>query len=583
MTVFDFLSLICGLALFLFGMEVMSDNMKKSAGKRLKSIMEKMTAGPVRGFLLGTAVTALMQSSSATTVMVVGFVNSGTMTLSQSVGVIMGANVGAGITAWITGLSGIGAAAGATAALQWLKPMSWMPILALVGMALLMFSKHGTRRGIGNIFMGFAVLMVGMELMSSSVAGLSDNEAFCRLLTAFDNPLLGLFAGVLVTALIQSSGASVGILQSLTASGVITFGTAIPIVMGQNIGTCITALLSSAGAGKNGKRAALIHLYYNVISAAFFLVLFVILKAVFPFAFLERIVGPIGIAVIHTIFKLLSVVLFVPFTHQLEKLATVSVRGEDNTPSQLLDERLFRTPAIAVKRASQVTAEMEDVSLSAMKQSLSLLDEFDVKLAESIMGMEEQADRYEDALGTYLVKINSRELSEEDAREVTRLLHVIGDFERISDHAANLVESGEEIRDKKIVFSAGAAHELQVLTAALKDILERTHRAYQDNDPAEAAAVEPLEQVIDGLCTTIRGNHISRLQTNECTIENGFVLSDILTNCERVSDHCSNIAGLVIEMAKFNALNMHEYLRGVKAGEHDFEAMYRIDKEKYTL
>ncbi len=583
MTVFDVLSMLCGLALFLFGMEVMSDALKKSAGNRLKMIMEKMTAGPVRGFLLGTVVTAIMQSCSATTVMVVGFVNSGTMTLSQSVGVIMGANVGAGITAWITGLSGIGAGEGAVAALQWLKPMSWMPILALVGIGLLTFGKHGRRRDVGNVMLGFSVLMVGMELMSDSVAGLSQSEAFCNVLTAFDNPILGLLAGTIVTALIQSSGASVGILQSLTASGLITCGAAVPIVMGQNIGTCITALLSSAGAGKNGKRAALIHLYYNVIAAVVLLTVFVIVKALVPLTFLESIVGPFGIALIHTVFKILSVILFVPFTKQLEKLAVISVKGEDNAAASLLDERLFKTPAVAVQRAAEVTGQMETVAYESMLAAMKMLYAFDQKTADQINDMEEQADQFEDGLGSYLVKMNSQELDEEDSREVTKLLHVISDFERISDHAANLVDSSQELFDKKITFSDSAKHEIEVLFAALADILERTHEAYQSNNPVMAARVEPLEQTIDGLCDTIRSNHIARLQSNECTIEHGFVLSDILTNCERVSDHCSNIAGLIIEMTKFDELKLHEYLRTVKAGEEEFTVEFNEDKAKYSL
>lgn len=584
MTIFDVLKLLCGLALFLFGMEIMSDSLKKSAGNRLKSTLEKMTSSKLKGFLLGAGVTALIQSCSATTVMIVGFVNSGTMTLSQSVGVIMGSNVGAGITAWITGLSGIGSGSTVTSIVEWLKPTTWMPLLAMVGIGLLIFGKRGKKKDIGFILLGFSVLMVGMELMSESVAGLKEDEGFKSILTMFQNPLLGLLTGIVVTAAIQSSGASVGILQSLTATGVITYRVAIPIVMGQNIGTCITALISSAGATKNGKRAALIHLYYNVISAVVLLGLYVLFDWIFKFAFLDLSVGTMGIAAIHTVFKLLSVLLFAPFTKQLEKLAYVSVRGgDDNEEINLLDERLLRTPSVALERAGEVMRTMEQMSFSSMADSLSLLYTYDAKSAENIRILEDKVDVCEDALGTYLVKINTEEMEEHDSHEATKLLHLIGDFERISDHSVNIVESAEEIRDKKIEFSKKAQTEIGVLTSAVKEILELTGKAYEENDLDVAAKVEPLEQTIDYLCTTIKSHHIERLQNNECTIEHGFVLSDIITNCERVSDHCSNIAGLIIEMTKDDAMNMHSYLNSIKKGGEEFEKEYNLYMEKYSI
>ena len=587
MDIFDVLSLLCGLALFLYGMDVMGDSLKRSAGSSLKRILAKMTSNPFKGFLLGLAVTAVIQSSSATTVMVVGFVNSGTMTLLQSVGVIMGANVGTAVTAWLTGLSGVGGegAESTLAIVKWFKPDSWMPILAVIGICLIMFVKRGRKRDIGAIFLGFAVLMVGMSMMSDAVGGLKDSESFRNILVMFENPILGVLAGLVLTAIVQSSSASVGILQSLTVTGAITYGAAIPIVMGQNIGTCVTALISSVGANKNGRRAAMIHLYFNIIGVVVVLSLFYILNAIFTFPFVHQAIDMWGVAGTHTVFKLISVALIGPFYRQLEKLAILTVRdkkGEDE-PASLLDDRLLDTPAIAVARATEVTAIMADISTRAMLGALKLCEQYDQRTADEVRDLENKADILEDALGSYLVKISSTSTDECDSRQITKLLHIIGDFERISDHAVNVVESAEEIFDKKIEFSKDANRELAVLRSAISDILTTTYDAYAKNDLSLASRVEPIEQIVDELRDKIRLNHIMRLQKSECTIELGFVLSDLLTNFERVSDHCSNIASCIIEISTYNALDMHKYLAGIKQGSSIFEERCREYREKYTI
>ena len=587
MDIFDVLSLLCGLALFLYGMDVMGDSLKRSAGSSLKRILAKMTSNPFKGFLLGLAVTAVIQSSSATTVMVVGFVNSGTMTLLQSVGVIMGANVGTAVTAWLTGLSGVGGAGAEStlAIVKWFKPDSWMPILAVIGICLIMFVKRGKKRDIGAIFLGFAVLMVGMSMMSDAVGGLKDSESFKSILTMFENPILGVLAGLVLTAIVQSSSASVGILQSLTVTGAITYGAAIPIVMGQNIGTCVTALISSVGANKNGRRAAMIHLYFNIIGVVVVLSAFYILNAIFTFPFVNQAIDMWGVAGTHTVFKLISVALIGPFYRQLEKLAILTVRdkkGEDE-PASLLDERLLATPAIAVGRATEVTAIMADISTKALLGALKVSEAYDQRTADEVRELENKADILEDALGSYLVKISSTSTDEADSRQITKLLHMIGDFERISDHAVNIVESAEEIAEKKIEFSKDANRELSVLRSAISDILKTTYEAYANNDIDLASRVEPIEQIVDELRDKIRLNHVMRLQKSECTIELGFVLSDLLTNFERVSDHCSNIASCIIEISEYNALDMHKYLAAVKQGSAVFEEKCQEYREKYTI
>ena len=584
---FEILSLLCGLALFLYGMELMGDALKKSAGNNLKAILGKMTTNPVTGFLLGLIVTAIIQSSSATTVMVVGFVNSGTMTLLQSVGVIMGANVGTAVTSWLTALSGIDVGEGAETALgiiQWLKPDAWMPILALIGICLVMFSKRGKKKDVGVILLGFAILMVGMSMMSDAVSGLKNDDGFKSILTMFTNPILGILAGVVLTAIVQSSSASVGILQSLTVTGAISYSAAIPIIMGQNIGTCVTAMISSVGANKNGKRAALIHLYFNVIGVAIVLGLFYLVNLFANFAFMDTPIDMWGVALIHTVFKIICVIIIGPFYKLLEKLAVLTIKdGKDKETENLLDERLLETPAFAVSRAAEVTQIMADISTTALMDALTLFERYDPKLADEIRDKETEADVLEDALGSYLVKISSCDMDERDSRQITKLLHIIGDYERISDHAVNIVESAEEMRDKKIEFSQQAQHELSVLRGAVEEILAIATEAFNGDDIKKAADVEPLEQVIDELRDRIKLNHILRLQKSECSIEHGFVLSDLLTNLERVADHCSNIAGCVIEISEYDALDMHKYLADIRQGSEGYDDKFKEYKYKYSI
>ena len=585
MTIFNVLSLLCGLALFLYGMEVMGDSLKKSAGNKLKDILGKMTSNQLKGFLLGLGVTAIIQSSSATTVMVVGFVNAGTMTLTQAVGVIMGANVGTAVTSWLTGLSGIGGTGEAIVGyVEWLKPDTWMPVLAVIGICFIMFSKRGKKKDLGAILLGFSVLMVGMEMMSSAVSPLKSSESFRSILTMFDNPILGVLAGLVLTAIVQSSSASVGILQSLTATGAITYGAAIPIVMGQNIGTCVTAMLSSISANKNGKRAALVHLYFNIIGVVVVLSGFYIIDYFVNFDFVNSTIGMWGVALVHTVFKIICVVLMSPFTKGLEKLAVVSIKSkEDQEEVNLLEDRLLDTPSVALLYAEQTTAKMARMSCESMHMALEMLKNYDPKKAELIREYETKVDTYEDNLGTYLVKLSASEISPEESHNVTKLLHIIGDFERISDHAVNILESAEEIRDKKIAFSDEANKEISVMSAALDEIITLADRAYSESDLTVAALVEPLEQVIDLLKSKIKLNHILRLQKNECSIEHGFVLSDLLTNFERVSDHCSNIAGCLIEISSHNALDMHKYLSSVKRGSVEFDERFNQYKQRYSL
>lgn len=584
MDIFDVLSLLCGLALFLYGMEVMGDGLKKSAGSSLKTILGKMTSNPFKGFLLGLGVTAIIQSSSATTVMVVGFVNSGTMTLLQAVGVIMGANVGTAVTAWITGLSGLGAGGeAAVSIIKWFKPDSWMPIVALIGICIIMFAKSGRKKDIGAIMMGFAVLMVGMSMMSDSVGGLAKDEGFRSILIMFENPILGVLAGLVLTAIVQSSSASVGILQSLTVTGAITYGAAIPIVMGQNIGTCVTAMISSVSANHNGKRAAMVHLYFNVIAVIAVLCGFYALDAAFNFALVDWKIDMWGVAAVHTIFKLISVAILAPFYKQLEKLAVLTVPAKKDVPddSNLLDERLLDTPAVAIARAAEVAGMMAELSTEAISKAFDVLDKFDVKTAEEIRALESRIDGLEDLLGSYLVKISAQSMGEKESAQTTKLLHIIGDYERISDHSVNIVEAAEEMREKKIVFSEKARAEVAQARRALMDVLELTRDAFINNDLGKAVEVEPIEQVIDEIVARMKRHHILRLQKGECTIELGFVLNDLLVCFERVSDHCSNIASCLVEVSEYGAMDMHKYLDSVRHDSREFEQMYKESRFKY--
>ena len=581
MGLFEVLKLICGLALFLYGMNTMGDGLEKFSGGKLEKTLEKMTNSTIKGFLLGAAVTAVIQSSSATTVMVVGFVNSGIMKLRQAIGIIMGANVGTTITSWILSLSGI---EGDSIVMQLLKPSSFSAVFAFIGIILLMFMKSDSNKNLGTIFVGFAVLMVGMDMMSKAVAPLADEPAFTSILTAFQNPVLGIIAGAILTAVIQSSSASVGILQALSATGSITYSMAIPIVMGQNIGTCVTALLSCVGAKKNAKRAAFVHLYFNIIGTLLICLLFYGANLFLSFGFLDDVVNPANIAIIHTVFNLLATGLLLPFSRQLEKLACFTIRDKDeDSDIPFLDERFLNTPSIATERAMSLSTKMARLSEGTLLGSLELLNECNEKAAETIRDNEEMIDTYEDVISTYLVKLSSKTLSEKDSKTIQLVLHTIGDFERISDHAVNILQVAEEIEQKKIKFSDEAHAGLEVMVAALIEIINNATLAFINNDVKLAAKVEPLEQVIDRLRDKLKEAHVRRLTNGECTIELGFIFSDLITNIERVSDHCSNIAIGVIEINR-NGYEAHEYLHELKNSDDiQYNADYKEYKKKYAL
>ncbi len=581
MDLFDVLSLLGGLALFLFGMNLMGQALEKRAGSKLKTFLANITSNPFKGFLLGLGVTAVMQSSSATTVMVVGFVNSGIMTLRQAVGVIMGANLGTSMTSWILSLTGI---QGENFLIQLLKPSSFVPILAMIGIVLYMFQKSAKRRDTGMILMGFAVLMFGMEAMSAAVGGLKDVPEFTRVLVLFSNPVLGVLVGTIFTAIIQSSSASVGILQALTATGSVTYSTAVPIIMGQNIGTCVSAMISSVGASKNAKRAAVIHLSFNVIATLIILPLYYLISWFLQDPLGAQIASPAGIAIVHTVFKLIALALLMPFTKQLEKLSCLIIsESRKNEKTELLDERLFVTPSVAIARCKEVTVSMARLAVESIKESTMLLGEYTEKAAMRVRAKEDEVDVYEDKLGSYLVKLSAHDLSEADNAEANKLLHVIGDFERISDHAINVTNSAEEIHDKKLEFSGQAKKELSVLISAVLEILDLALASFEKHDLDSAVMVEPLEQVVDYLRDTLKKQHIRRLRKQECTIELGFVLTDLLTNLERVSDHCSNIAACILEMDR-DEMDVHEYLRSVKGGEmKEYNDYFEYFKVKYSL
>ena len=568
MTVFNLFSLLGGLALFLFGMDIMGKALEKQAGGQLQKILSKLTDNPLKGFFLGLGVTAVIQSSSATTVMVVGFVNSGIMELHQAIGIIMGSNVGTTVTSWILSLSGL---QGDGFWITMLKPTSFSPILAFIGILLYM-GKNEKRKGIGTILIGFAVLMTGMTTMSNAVAPLQNETWFTNLFVRFSNPLLGVLVGAIVTGIIQSSSASVGILQALSSTGVITYGSAIPIIMGQNIGTCVTALISSVGANKNARRAAMVHLYFNIIGVTLFLAVFYGLNLVLDFSFIHETVTPWGIAVVHSIFNLTATAVLLPFANGLEKLAILTIPDDAEKESfALLDERLLKTPAVAVERARAATAEMAELARVGVVQAMSLTHTWDDTLAQKVRDEEQKVDRYEDALGTYLVKLSSRELSHADSQSVNTLLHTISDFERISDHSVNLLESAEEMHNKSIEFSQDARDELQVLEDAVQDILNRTTDAFRKGDLHLASKVEPLEAVVNELVRAIKAHHIARLQAGSCSIEYGFVLDDLLTNYERVCDHCSNVAVAQIEVAQ-DSFDTHAYLNDLRHGNDTKES-----------
>ena len=580
MDIFDVLSLIGGLALFLYGMNSMGASLEKKAGGQLKSVLTKMTDNPFKGFLLGLVVTAIIQSSSATTVMVVGFVNSGIMTLHQSIGIIMGANVGTTITAWILSLMAVDGGG----IMAFFKPSSFVPVLALIGVILLMFSKKQKSKDTAAILLGFATLMTGMAAMSDAVEGLKEVPEFTNILTLFSNPILGVLAGAGMTAIIQSSSASVGILQAISSTGAVAFSSAVPIIMGMGIGTCITAVLASIGANKNAKRATLVHLYFNVIGTPVALALFYGANAIFQFSFFDDAVGEVEIAIINTVFKLFCTVFWFPLIKVLEKLATISVKEtEEKEKYEVLDERLFATPAVAVERCREVTKTMAEISIEAIEKSLVTLREYTPELSEEIVKAEKKVDKYEDKLGSYLVKVSALELADEDSAETTKLLHLISDFERISDHAVNVLKSAEEIAEKKLAFSEKAQAELGVMTSAVSEIVNLAYKSFAENDLEAAFRVEPLEQVVDELRDAIKLKHIRRLQEGRCTIELGFVLNDLLTDLERVSDHCSNIAGLVIEMSH-SEMDLHKYLKRIKKDpDSEYNRLFEAYSDSYKI
>ncbi len=581
MSVFNIFTLLGGLAFFLFGMSTMSNGLERVAGGKLESILKKMTDKPLKGLVLGAGITAVIQSSSAVTVMLVGLVNSGIMKLSQSIGVIMGSNIGTTITAWILSLAGIESDS------FWvsiLKPANFSPLIALAGIILIMSAKKSRSKDIGSVMMGFAVLMTGMELMSSSMDPLAESEGFKNAMTLFNNPLFGLAIGAILTGVIQSSSATVGILQALSITGGISYGMAIPIIMGQNIGTCVTSLISSIGVNKSAKRVAVIHVYFNIFGTAFYLSLYYILDAIFKFTFTDFAIDPLGIAIVHTIFNVATTVLLFPFIKQIEKLAIKTVKNKANKPKDVfLDERLLATPSLAVSECRNYTSQMAVIAENTMIKAVSLLDNYSSKLADEIKEDEQKLDNYEDKLGTFLVKISSQQLSDADSHTVSTLLHTIGDFERIGDHALNIVKVAKEISDKNISFSEQAQKELKVALEAIKEILSMTVKAFCEGNLALALDVEPLEQVIDKMLSEIKKRHINRLTGGSCTIELGFVLSDLLTNYERVSDHCSNIAVCIIQISK-SVFDTHEYLNEYKnAGGEHFTNAFNEYKEKYIL
>ena len=580
MTIFNALTLVGGLCLFLLGMNLMGQALERRAGGRLRTLLDKMTSRVMLGFLTGLGVTAIIQSSSATTVMVVGFVNSGLMTLRQAINVIMGANVGTTVTAWFLSLAGIDSG---SLWVQLLKPASFTPVLALIGIIFYMFCKDTRKKDTGLILLGFTTLMFGMETMSGAVAGLRDVPAFTNLFLAFTNPLLGVLVGALVTAVIQSSSASVGILQALSVTGGVSYAAAIPIIMGQNIGTCVTALLSSVGTNKNARRAAIVHLLFNVIGVTVLLTAFCIVKAALSPALLDEPTTMYGIAIVHSVFNILCTAMLLPAGGLLERLAMRLVPdGKSADETAELDKRLLATPSLALQQARTLAGGMASCAARALENALAAFDDYTPELAQSIREDEERCDHYEDIIGTYLVQLSSRTMSQCESEEATELLKTIGDFERISDHAVNVLESAEELREKGLAFSGTAQEEYGVLAGAVREILHLAINAFAAGDSAAAAQVEPLEEVIDKLKEQMRTRHILRMQRGACSIEAGFVWSDLLTDLERISDHCSNIAGCVLDAAQHN-LNLHETLRTVRREDADFRTRLAADAEKYRL
>ena len=578
MSIFNVFSLFGGLALFLFGMDTMGKALEKQAGGQLQKILSRLTDNPLKGFALGLIVTAIIQSSSATTVMVVGFVNSGIMQLHQAIGIIMGSNVGTTVTSWLLSLSGL---EGDTLLIQMLKPSSFSPLLAFIGILLYM-CRSERKKGIGTIFIGFAILMTGMSAMSAAVEPLENEPWFTNLFVQFSNPILGVLAGTILTAIIQSSSASVGILQALSSTGVITYGSALPIIMGQNIGTCATALISSVGTNKNARRAAMVHLYFNIIGVTIFLIGFYSLNSILHFSFVSDIIEPWGIAVVHSTFNLCTTIILLPFANVLEKLAILTIPDDAKEEKfVLLDERLLNTPAVAAERARSATSDMAELARVGVLQAMSLTHSWNEELARKVAEEEKKVDKYEDAIGTYLVKLSSHELSHEDSKQVNTLLHTISDFERISDYSVSVLESAREIHEKTIAFSQDAREELQVLEDVVQDLLNRATEAFRKDDLHLAGKVEPMETVVNELVRAIKSRHIARLQAGSCSIEYGFVLDDLLTSYSRVCDHCSNVAVAQIEVAQ-DSFDTHAYLKDLRHGNAAEESeVFRRRLDRY--
>ncbi len=583
MTIFNLIYFLGGLAFFLYGMQVLSAGLEKTAGSKMQSILQKMTDNRVKGLTVGAVVTAVIQSSSATTVMLVGLVNAGIMAFPQTISVVMGSNIGTTMTAWILSLAGIESG---NVFMQLLKPENFSPIIALIGAALLMMSKKERRKNIGTICIGFAVLMYGMNIMGDAMAPLADEPAFINILTVFKNPILGVLTGTLFTAVIQSSSASVGVLQALSLTGAITYGTAIPIIMGQNIGTCISAMMATPGTGKGAKKVALVHVLIKCIGMVLWLTVWGLVLIIVKPAFANETATPVSIAVFHTIYNIANTILLFPFIGKLEKLCNLIIKGEDENalPEVQLDELLFKVPAVATESAYSNTCEMAQIADETVKTATALLFEgYNEENAAAVVRMEKTLDLYEDKLSTYLVGLSRCDLSEADARATAMLLHTISDFERIGDHANNMMHTAAEINNKKIAFSDEALAELRVLANAVDEILSNTVTAFSQKDIILAADIEPLEQVIDTLIDTIRARHITRLQSGNCTIELGFILTDFLTDCERISDHCSNVAVALLETAH-GTFDTHERLRSIKSDANEnFRQTYTTYLDKFSL
>ena len=579
MDIMKIIEMIGGLALFLYGMHVLSAGLEKAAGGKMESVLKKMTSNRLKGLALGAVVTAAIQSSSAVTVMLVGLVNSGIMQLPQAISVTMGSNIGTTITAWVLSLTGIDSS---NFFINMLKPANFSPIIALIGIILVMAGKKQKHKDVGTICLGFAVLMFGMNTMSGAVDSLANEPSFVNILTFFSNPVMGVLVGLVFTAIIQSSSASVGVLQALSVTGAITYGAAIPIIMGQNIGTCVSSVLASMGTSKNARRVAAVHVLFNSIGTAICLAAWLIADSIFRFAFTDTAVEPFDIAVLHSIFNVVTTVLLFPFAKVLEILVKKIIPDAKVKEEEvLLDERIMTVPGVAVAKAADVTCEMASVAKKAVKGAINLLDRYDSKAYDDISALESKLDRYEDELGTYLVKLSRKEVNDNDSNNISKLLHTISDFERIGDHANNLLDTAKEMHDKKIAFSKDAKEEIDNLSDAVSEILSITVKAFKNNDIALAATVEPLEEVIDKLTQDIRGRHISRLKKGECTIELGFVLTDVLTNYERISDHCSNIAVAVIETQR-GMFDSHEYLHSVK-NDGKFAEYYDRYLKQYSM